>query len=403
MATTNGGTASRKQSAEHSEHTRTIWNRARPGRRPFRVLRVFRGSLSLLLLAPSLTVAQGPRPAKPDDLAVYITGNAADAVVTPAGPAFLLIGGSTDVDAAFSNRALPATNGGDVVVLRTSGRDGYNNYLFSQVAGAIPPDSVESMVVDTVDEANTTYVEWVIDTAEFVWFAGGDQSTYINNWQGTKVQAAVQRLVNRGGIVGGTSAGLAILGEWIYDPDAVSASTGASAIANPYEAGMIISDRLFTIPILDDVITDTHFAQRDRMGRPFAFMARLRQDGRATRVRAIAVDERTSLWIPPSGIGVVDGTNAVYLLSERPDTTRTQVTAGQPLVYGPLDRVRLTNGQTFNLNTWSPAGVMPLAVDGTSPTVWNFANPYGAYVAPTPTPTPTATPTPTPSDSMRVH
>ena len=110
---------------------------------------------------------------------------------------------------------------------------------------------------------------------------------------------------------------------------------------------------------------------------------------------------------------VVDGTNAVYVLNENASTARTQVTAGQKLIYGPLDRVRLTAGNTFNLNTWMGTnGPMALSVNGTKPgtpdPVANFtpANAYQPYTVPptpTPSPSPTVTPTPTPSDSIVVR
>jgi cyanophycinase len=57
------------------------------------------------------------------------------------------------------------------------------------------------------------------DSAEFVkplleatgvWFSGGDQSRLTERYLGTKVQAALHKILERGGIVGGTSAGAAV-------------------------------------------------------------------------------------------------------------------------------------------------------------------------------------------------
>ena len=41
---------------------------------------------------------------------------------------------------------------------------------------------------------------------------------------------------------------------------------------------MLFSPGFLDLPLMNDIITDSHFAQRDRMGRLLAFMARLRQD-----------------------------------------------------------------------------------------------------------------------------
>src|SRR5207247_3135882 len=43
-----------------------------------------------------------------------------------------------------------------------------------------------------------------------VWFTGGDQNRLVERYARTKVQAALQRIVERGGVVGGTSAGAAV-------------------------------------------------------------------------------------------------------------------------------------------------------------------------------------------------
>ena len=75
----------------------------------------------------------GTRPTKPGNLQNWLVGNAADSGRSPVnGPGLILMGGGLDVDASFSQRAFPIANGGDVVVIRTSGTNGYNDYLFNK-------------------------------------------------------------------------------------------------------------------------------------------------------------------------------------------------------------------------------------------------------------------------------
>lgn len=321
----------------------------------------------------------GTRPTKPGNLQSWIVGNAADSGKNPVnGPALILMGGGSDVDASFSQRAFPVANGGDVVIIRTSGSDGYNDYLYTLVSGATKPDSVETLLLDTVDKANSDYADWVLRNAELIFIAGGDQSTYVNAWKGTRTEDAIHAAYARGAVIGGTSAGLAVEGEFVYDPDGVVAATGAEAIANPYRGSMLFTGDFLNFPLMNDIVTDTHFSQRDRMGRLFAFMARLRQDNNTARILGIGVSENTAIFLDRTGRGVVDGSGAAYVVEERTDTQRTQVVSGQPLIYRNLQRTKLTAGQFFDFVAYTHNGTsIVLSVDGRNAGApFSPANPY---------------------------
>lgn len=319
----------------------------------------------------------GPRPVKPGNLRSWITGNPEDSGKEPlGGPGLLLMGGNFDIDEAFIQRAYPIANGGDVVVLRASGSDGYNDYLYNLVTGPLKPDSVETLLIDTRDKADSDYADWVLRNAELIFIAGGNQSAYLNHWQGTRVQQAIRAAYERGAVIGGISAGLAVQGEWIYDPDGVTAVTSSEALADPYRSGMLFSTGFLDLPLLRGVITDTHFFERDRMGRLMAFMARLRQDG-VPAISGLAVDENTSLFIDRHGEGVVDGDGCSYVLRERSDTQRVQVAPGQPLVYRNLDRTRLCLGDRYHFGSGASTGSTTiLSVDARNASPFSPVNPY---------------------------
>ncbi|MDX1973964.1 MAG: cyanophycinase [Candidatus Sumerlaeia bacterium] len=336
-------------------------------------------AIAILTAALPIQAQSNPNP-KPSGLVTYMTGNAANSSRNPVnGPGILLMGGGLEVDNGFRNRAYPVANGGDVVVLRTDNSNGYNSYLYNLRTDSLRPDSVETLVVDTVSKANSAYVKWAIENAELVFVAGGDQSQYINLWLGTNVETAMKTVYNRGGVLGGTSAGSHIMGDFIYDPDGVAAVITSEAIKNPYRSNMGISSFLVDMPLMYDVITDTHFYQRDRMGRTMAFMARLRQDGRTPTITAITCDERASIFIDRNRVGTVDttGGNFVYVLNETASTSRVQVVSGRPLIYNNVRRTKLTTGQTFNLNTNATTGtVATISVDGSKATPFSPSNPY---------------------------
>lgn len=342
------------------------------------------GLLLSTVCACTALSADAARAVKPPRLQTWLTGNAADAGRAPVGgPALLLMGGSTEVDAGFAQRAYPIANGGDIVILRTSGKDGYNDYLYNLVTGPLKPDSVETLLVDTREKANLDQVDTAIRNAELIFLAGGDQSTYVNAWKGTRVEDALHYAHTRGAVIGGTSAGLAVLGQYVYDPDGVAGATSADALADPYHPTVLLSTDFLRFPVLDGVLTDSHFHERDRMGRTLAFLARLRQDGLApagTPLSAIAIDEQTSLFIDRNGLGTVDSNlgGAVYVIGERADTVREQVAPGQPLVYRNLQRIRLRAGQHYDFVTGSHDGVgVVLSVDGRNATApFTPADPY---------------------------
>lgn len=287
--------------------------------------------------------APGP-PAPPPGLQRWLTGNPADRVATSRA-GIILMGGSTDVDAAFAwQRA--RIGGGDVVVLRTSGADGYNDYLFSEIGGV---DSVETLRVDTRALAESPYVRWTLEHAEAIFLAGGDQSTYVEAWRNTPVTETIAAAHARGAVIGGTSAGCAFLAGIVY-----SARNGSvyssEALADPYDARVTLDRDVVAIPALAGVITDSHFGARDRMGRLLAFTARAITDGLAARPLGIGVDERTALVFDDAGTGTVLGSGSVYVIAG--DAAPSTCTPGQPLVWSTVPLYKLAPGASIAL----PAG-----------------------------------------------
>ena len=310
----------------------------------------------------------GPRPSKPGGLSATILGSSSDVCVSLSNPALLLMGGGADVDVAFSNRIKPQIKGGNIVVLRTSGTAAYNDYL----KGLTNAASVETLIVNTRTKANSDYVNWAIRSAEFVFIAGGDQSDYLNQWQGTKVQDALLHVYNKGGAVGGTSAGNHVLGQFIYDPDGVLGAISSEVVTDYCHPTINISNNFLSIPLLSGIITDTHFKQRDRMGRSAVFQAKLGSTG-----RVVAVSEATSLFVTADGHAVVDGSHEVYVLRADSQTQYQQTSCGQPVIINNLLRYKLLPGQSYNLlNNTTAVSPTRLSIDGRSGNFYSPTNPY---------------------------
>lgn len=285
----------------------------------------------------------------------YLTGNVADVQPVLHGPALDLGGGSTDVDEAFQSmfdqvRGCSNCNSKlDVVILRASGADGYNDYLFAMNG----VDSVETLVITSRKDADTEAVETTVLNAEVVFFAGGDQCDYVSFFKGTRVETAVESVYARGGGLGGTSAGCAILGDFTFDA-CNGTITSADALDNPYNRRVSFTFDFFHLQDFQGTITDQHFQQRDRMGRLMTFIARLIQDGFATGVLGIAVNEQTSLVVDQHGVATVMGDGPAFFVvgDHSPEVCQPKI----PLTFTNYKIWSRQVGQTFNLRNRPTSG-----------------------------------------------
>ncbi|MDP7038823.1 MAG: cyanophycinase [Myxococcota bacterium] len=295
-------------------------------------------------------------PQAPDDLVSYLSGEAQDKRVTPLGPGLILNGGGQGADDESFVWWRPYLQGGDVVILRTSGSDGYNDYLFNDIGGI---DSVETLLVTDTTLANDDYVACRILQAEGIFIAGGDQSTYLNHWRETKLSEHLGMAWQRGAMLGGNSAGLAVLGEFVFAAYQGSAYS-EDVVLDPYDATVSLENALVPIPFLQGLITDTHFVERDRMGRLAVFMARLLKDGWGSSIRGLGIDEDTAFVVAANGMGTLMGNGTAYLL----ESTRqpSLCLAGQSLTFEDLKLYRFSEGDQLDFSDFS-ATVTSSALD----------------------------------------
>ena len=299
--------------------------------------------LFLFLLQQVVTCAT----ATANEYEYHIVGSPSDAKTrTSAG--LMLMGGSTDVKAAFQ-WMIEKSGGGDFVVIRASGTEAYNPFINS--LGKV--DSVETIIFKTRAAASDEFVVNKIRNAEALFIAGGDQFNYVKFWQDTPVEGAINQLAAKGVPIGGTSAGLAVLGEFFFSArnDTV---TSTVALQNPFDSRVQVERGFLAMPNLSHIITDSHFVARDRMGRLVAFLARIVRDGWAEEARGIGVDEKTAVVIEPGGLASIRGSGAAYFLRTpgKPEKCEEK----NALTYRNLSVYRIVGSATFNLSTWTGSG-----------------------------------------------
>ena len=277
-------------------------------------------------------------------------GNAADVTATTSAGT-VLMGGSTDVDAAFQWMC-ERSGGGDFLVIRATGTDAYNPYIRELCPNG---NSVATLIVPSRAAASDPFVANTIAAAEALWIAGGDQADYIEQWTGTPLQTALNSLIARNAPIGGTSAGMAVLTPFVYSALLSQGVTSSQALADPFTKYLTLAQDFVTVSALGGIIGDQHFSARDRMGRDLAFLCRIATNGWSATPRAIAVDERTALLVDArNALSVVGSGNVYFIRAPGPAETCMPST---PLTYRNVDvyRINATQG-SFDLSRWSGRG-----------------------------------------------
>ena len=287
--------------------------------------------------------------------------------------ALILMGGGSYVDAAYAAIASHG-GGGHMLVLRSVSDDSFDpddgNLGQRFAAGWGPVTSTETITFHNRGASFDPRVIAALKGADGIFLAGGDQSNYIRYWKGTPVQAALNAhaLANRP--IGGSSAGLAVLGHYSYTAMDGGSLESKVAIADPFNTGVTLDDDFLHFRYLENVITDTHFSGRSRLGRLIVFVARLDKANADHPVVGIGVDEKSAVIIESNGIGrLAPGSAGSAWLVEIPSVAAV-LTAGEPLTAGNIHITRLDKSSRIDFATHvvtKPAAEVIDSIDGGTP------------------------------------
>jgi cyanophycinase len=150
------------------------------------------------------------------------------------------------------------------------------------------PSSVVLLHAHSREEADRPSFVRPLTEATGVWLAGGDQSRLAAVYHGTAVERELLRLLARGGVIGGTSAGASIMGSLMI--------TGGNPAARVGEG----------LGLLPGVVVDQHFSQRNRLSRLLGVLAA------NPRYVGLGIDEQTAVVVQGHTLSVL-GDQAVRL------------------------------------------------------------------------------------------
>ena len=185
--------------------------------------------------------------------------------------------------------------------------------------------------IDNLTLANSQATYDSLMNYDVFFIKGGNQWNYYNTWKGTRVEDAITDKFNQGGVIMGTSAGIAILSEYIFTAEngTVYPDEGLEDYNNPNIT--IENDFLNIFP---NYIFDSHFVERGRLGRLLAFLKNIQ----LINVHGLGVDDRTAICIDSNNIGTVMGSAGITIV--------------EGFVSSNIKYFQLIDGQQFDFNNF---------------------------------------------------
>jgi len=180
-----------------------------------------------------------------------------------------------------------------------------------------------------------------LDSATGIWFPGGDQVRIMTVLDGTPTAAAIRARYTAGAVVGGTSAGAAVMSTPMITgderaPGGVRRDTTQSFITIARQDVVVTNG----LGLLENAIVDQHFLRRKRSNRLVSVVLE------HPSMLAIGIDESTALVVEPGKPWSIIGESAALVY----DARRATVTSPSAPVLGATE-VRmhvLPAGSTFD-------------------------------------------------------
>jgi cyanophycinase len=209
----------------------------------------------------------------------------------------------------------------------------------------LSPCQVSNLAITSTAQANDSATYRFIRQHDGIFLRGGDQEQYVRLWKGTLTQRALKEIFQRGGVIGGSSAGEMVLSDVNYI-SIVSSDDAGALLRKPTSSMTFVDDFLSLVP---NVLAESHTSVRGRIGRLPVLLARYKSSN-GREITGVGVDAATALAVDSGGIGEVMGGSAVALLRWKSDT-KYVIESGAPFSMTNMKFDQLLPGYKVNLRT----------------------------------------------------
>jgi cyanophycinase len=172
----------------------------------------------------------------------------------------------------------------------------------------------DAFVVDvTRQEAGADSVVKLINSATGIWFPGGDQVRLASHLRGSAALRAIHDRYRDGAVVGGTSAGAAVMSDSMLTGNQFfpGVTTAVDSGVSSRRIGRAIIEVVPGLGFLHDAIVDQHFITRQRENRLISVILE-----RPSFI-GVGIDEGTALRVYPDGHWQVLGASAAIVFDAR--------------------------------------------------------------------------------------
>ncbi|MGE0641241.1 MAG: cyanophycinase [Thermoanaerobaculia bacterium] len=245
------------------------------------------------------------------------------AALLPAAPSaspltgHLLLNGGGGEARGYWERFLALAGGKDrpIVVLPTASERPEAGIEYVETLREAGATNVQSIELRTREDAGRADFLSALSGAAGIFFTGGDQSRITAAILDTEAERAIRHVYDSGGVLGGSSAGLACMSAKMLTgggaPDRIAA--GNTELARG-------------LGFVTEAIVDQHFVARQRQNRLLSVVLE------NPSLLGIGVDERTTVWIRPDRTLEVVGEGQVMIFDARASAARRVVTGDRTLL-----------------------------------------------------------------------
>ncbi|WP_082026740.1 cyanophycinase [Flammeovirga sp. OC4] len=255
----------------------------------------------------------------------------------------LLVGGGSEIEGGWSDEPYQwfvdqSENKKIAIISYAEVEDDWlKNYFLSLGA-----KEVKDFKIDRTNANNNEIIDELGDYTAF-FFKGGDQNKYYSYYKNTLFHQLITDKVDNGVVLGGTSAGMAILASIVY--------TAEKGSLYPEDGLNSMDAKYFTfrndfLNLLPHTLVDTHFAERGRLTRLISMLAYWNIHNSDESPIGIGVDDRTALCINTQKVGTVYGTGAASFIKLN---SSHNIDPSLPLQLSETEIISCVHGQQFDL------------------------------------------------------